>query len=64
MARFLEDNPAYDISIVGATDPRALGSYDNQALSERRAHAVKSYLTSNATVNTQRIQVAWCGGDS
>jgi outer membrane protein OmpA-like peptidoglycan-associated protein len=51
---FLKKYPGYQISIEGHTDSIGTDKY-NQALSERRAAAVKAYLLQQGVVDSQRI---------
>ncbi len=51
--KVLSDNPALNVEIQGHTDSVGSNSY-NQGLSERRAKAVKSYLTEKG-VNPSRL---------
>jgi len=51
---FLKKYPGYQISIEGHTDSIGTDKY-NQALSERRAAAVKAYLLKQGVVDSQRI---------
>ena len=51
---FVKKYPGYKISIEGHTDSIGTDKY-NQALSERRAAAVKAYLVKQGVVDNQRI---------
>ena len=51
---FLKKYPGYQVSIEGNTDSIGTDKY-NQALSERRAAAVKAYLVKQGVVDNQRI---------
>jgi OOP family OmpA-OmpF porin len=51
---FVKKYPGYQVSIEGHTDSIGTNKY-NQALSERRAAAVKAYLVKQGVVDNQRI---------
>jgi OOP family OmpA-OmpF porin len=51
---FVKKYPGYQIAIEGHTDSIGTNKY-NQALSERRAAAVKAYLVKQGVVDNQRI---------
>jgi len=51
-AQILKDNPSVRVTIEGHTDSRGSDVY-NQRLSERRANAVKQYLTSKGVAADQ-----------
>jgi len=52
---FVKKYPGYQVSIEGHTDSIGTDKY-NQALSERRAAAVKAYLLKQGVVDSQRIK--------
>jgi len=52
---FIKKYPGYQVSIEGHTDSIGTDKY-NQALSERRAAAVKAYLLQQGVVDSQRIK--------
>ena len=52
---FVKKYPGYDISVEGHTDSVGTDKY-NQALSERRAAAVKKYLVENGAANADKIK--------
>jgi OOP family OmpA-OmpF porin len=52
---FLKKYPGYQVSIEGHTDSIGTDKY-NQALSERRAAAVKAHLLQQGVVDSQRIK--------
>jgi OmpA-OmpF porin, OOP family len=52
---FIKKYPGYQVSIEGHTDSIGTDKY-NQALSERRAAAVKAYLLKQGVVDSQRIK--------
>jgi OOP family OmpA-OmpF porin len=52
---FVKKYPGYDISVEGHTDSVGTDKY-NQALSERRAAAVKKYLVENGAAHTDKIK--------
>jgi OOP family OmpA-OmpF porin len=52
---FVKKYPGYQVSIEGHTDSIGTDKY-NQALSERRAAAVKAYLLQQGVVDSQRIK--------
>ena len=52
---FVKKYPGYEVSIEGHTDSIGTDKY-NQALSERRAAAVKAYLLQQGVVDSQRIK--------
>lgn len=52
---FVKKYPGYNISVEGHTDNVGKDKY-NQALSERRAAAVKKYLVENGDANTGKIK--------
>ena len=51
---FVKKYPGYKLSIEGHTDSIGTDKY-NQALSERRAAAVKAYLVKQGVVDNQKI---------
>lgn len=53
-AQLLKDNPKAKIRIAGYTSAAGTGEY-NQALSERRANAVRTYLISEGLVSADRL---------
>jgi OmpA-OmpF porin, OOP family len=57
---FVKKYPGYAISIEGHTDSRGSVKY-NQALSERRAAAVKAYLLKNGMIDTQKDMITTKG---
>lgn len=57
---FVKKYPGYSISVEGHTDNRGTAAY-NQALSEKRASAVKQYLVDHGVENGQRIKTAGHG---
>jgi outer membrane protein OmpA-like peptidoglycan-associated protein len=57
---FVKKYPGYQISIEGYTDSIGSEKY-NQALSERRAAAVKAYLLKQGVADGQRIKTAGYG---
>ena len=59
---FVKKYPGYEISIEGHTDSRGSDKY-NQALSERRAAAVKEYLLKHGMIDTHKdnIKTKGCG---
>ena len=57
---FVKKYPGYQISIEGHTDSIGSEKY-NQALSERRAAAVKAYLLKEGVADGQRIKTAGYG---
>lgn len=57
---FVKKYPGYSISVEGHTDNRGTAAY-NQALSEKRAAAVKQYLVDHGVENGQRIKTAGHG---
>lgn len=57
---FVKKYPGYAISVEGHTDNRGAAAY-NQALSEKRAAAVKKYLVDHGVENGQRIKTAGHG---
>ncbi len=60
LAAFLGDNPQYRLLLVGHTD--TVGSLQqNIGISERRAQAVKDYLTQRLEADGSRIDVAGAG---
>jgi OOP family OmpA-OmpF porin len=52
---FVKKYPGYNISVEGHTDNVGKDKY-NQALSERRATAVKQYLVDNGAANADKIK--------
>ncbi|MDD5761440.1 MAG: OmpA family protein [bacterium] len=52
---FVKKYPGYNISVEGHTDSVGKDKY-NQALSERRAAAVKKYLVDNGAANADKIK--------
>ena len=57
---FVKKYPGYEISIEGHTDSRGTDKY-NQALSERRAAAVKGYLLKHGMIDTQKDNITTKG---
>jgi OOP family OmpA-OmpF porin len=57
---FVKKYPGYEIAIEGHTDSRGSVKY-NQALSERRAAAVKAYLLKNGMIDTQKNMITTKG---
>lgn len=57
---FVKKYPDNKVSVEGHTDSRGTAKY-NQALSERRAAAVKDYLVKNGNVKAEKIQSAGFG---
>lgn len=57
---FVKKYPGYEISIEGHTDSRGTDKY-NQALSERRAAAVKAYLLKHGMIDTQKDNIVTKG---
>ena len=57
---FVKKYPGYEISIEGHTDSRGSDKY-NQALSERRAAAVKEYLLKHGMIDTHKDHIATRG---
>jgi len=57
---FVKKYPGYEISIEGHTDSRGSDKY-NQALSERRAAAVKEYLLKHGMIDTHKDNIATKG---
>ena len=57
---FVKKYPGYEISIEGHTDSRGSDKY-NQALSERRAAAVKNYLLKHGMIDTQKDNIVTKG---
>jgi outer membrane protein OmpA-like peptidoglycan-associated protein len=57
---FVKKYPGYKISVEGHTDSRGSAKY-NQALSERRALAVKRYLVDHGAANAGRIEAVGYG---
>lgn len=55
VAKFLKDNPSTDAIVEGHTDSRGSDAY-NQALSERRANAVREALTNQFGIDANRIK--------
>ena len=53
---FVKKYPGYEISIEGHTDGRGTDKY-NQALSERRAAAVKEYLLKHGMIDTHQDNI-------
>ena len=53
---FVKKYPGYEISIEGHTDSRGTDKY-NQALSERRAAAVKEYLLKHGMIDTHQDNI-------
>lgn len=53
---FVKKYPGYEISIEGHTDSRGTDKY-NQALSERRAAAVKAYLLKHGMIDTHKDNI-------
>ena len=58
---FMQENPAYDVEIVGHTDSDGAKAY-NQTLSEKRAESVKDRLVKNG-VEASRITTSGKGED-
>jgi len=59
-ADFVKKYPEHQVSIEGHTDSIGTAKY-NQALSERRAAAVKAYLVKQGVVNDQRVKTIGYG---
>ena len=59
MSRIMRDNPAYTLMVEGHADERGTREY-NLALSERRANAVKDFLSSSG-VSPFNIEVVGYG---
>ena len=57
---FVKKYPGYEISIEGHTDSRGTDKY-NQALSERRAAAVKEYLLKHGMIDTHKDNITTKG---
>ena len=57
---FVKKYPGYKISVEGHTDSRGSDKY-NQALSERRAEAVKKYLLDNGATDGDKIKAVGFG---
>ena len=57
---FVKKYPGYKISVEGHTDSRGSDKY-NQALSERRAEAVKKYLLDNGASDGDKIKAVGFG---
>jgi OOP family OmpA-OmpF porin len=57
---FVKKYPGYKISVEGHTDSRGTDKY-NQALSEKRAEAVKKYLLDNGATGGDKIQAVGFG---
>lgn len=60
IARFLKQNPEFDVNISGHADHTGTDEY-NQGLSERRAAAVARYLTSRGKISKNRITTVGYG---
>jgi OmpA-OmpF porin, OOP family len=60
IARFLKQNPEFDVNISGHADATGTDEY-NQGLSERRAAAVARYLTSRGRIAKNRITTVGYG---
>jgi outer membrane protein OmpA-like peptidoglycan-associated protein len=60
LAAFLEKNPKVKVEISGHTDNQGEDAY-NLELSQRRADAVKEYLTTKAGIEQKRIQTKGYG---
>ena len=56
---WLKENPKKKIIVEGYTDPRGTEAY-NMKLGEKRANAVKNYIT-NAGINSNRVAVVSMG---
>jgi OOP family OmpA-OmpF porin len=57
---FIKKYPANDVSIEGHTDSKGTDKY-NQALSERRAAAVKAYLLKHAEIDSRKDTITTKG---
>jgi len=57
---FIKKYPANDVSIEGHTDSKGTDKY-NQALSERRAAAVKAYLLKHAEIDSRKDTITTTG---
>jgi len=62
LAKCLQDNPSKKLTILGHTDERGTKEY-NLALGERRAQAVKSYLSSTHSIASKQIQIVSYGSE-
>ena len=60
VADFMEAHPATSAQLEGHTDSRGSEAY-NQALSERRAYAVRDYLIDEADIDPRRITAVGYG---
>jgi peptidoglycan-associated lipoprotein len=58
-ARFLNDHPAFEITVEGHCDERGTAEY-NLALGEKRAHAAREYLT-RLGVDPDRLRAVTLG---
>ncbi|MFC6269556.1 OmpA family protein [Frigoriflavimonas asaccharolytica] len=56
LATILENNPDTNINIYGYTDSKGADDY-NQKLSERRANAVKAYLSSHGVASSRMFSM-------
>ena len=60
-ANVLKVHPNFNLTVVGATDPRAKNGYDNLALSQRRANTVKDYLVTKEGIDVNRVSTKGVG---
>lgn len=60
VAEFMDENPQTSAQLEGHTDSRGTEAY-NQALSERRAYAVRDYLIDESDIDPRRITAVGYG---